>query len=45
MVACRKPKTREAAEGSSPSESRREHHGDLVRGRFQSIQGRIATGA
>jgi hypothetical protein len=43
LVACRKPKTREAAEGSSPSESRREHHGDLGGRRFQSVQGRVTS--
>jgi hypothetical protein len=44
IVACRKPKTRSAAEASSPSESRREHHSDLVRGGFQAIQGGVASG-
>jgi hypothetical protein len=45
MVACRKPKTRSAAEGSSPSASRDEHHGDLLRGSFQTVQGSGAPGS
>ena len=40
-----KPKTRSAAEGSSPSESRSEHHGDLLRGGLQAIQGRVPPGS
>jgi hypothetical protein len=44
MVACRKPKTREAAEGSTPSESRRQHDSDLVRGGFQAVEGGSAPG-
>src|SRR5215469_13439739 len=48
MVACRKPKTRSAAEASSPSasaQSTREHHGNLLGGSFQMVQRRIASSA
>src|SRR5215469_4373460 len=46
MVACRKPKTRSAAEWSSPSasaQSTREHHGDLMRRGYQAIQRGVAS--
>src|SRR5215470_12576342 len=43
MVACRKPKTRSAAEGSSPSASRDEHHGDMMRRGLQTVQGSVAS--
>jgi hypothetical protein len=42
MVACRKPNTRSAAEGSSPSGSRRQHGGDLLGRGFQAVQGSVA---
>ena len=41
MVACRKPKTRSAAEASSPRAESREHHGDLVRRGFQPVEGGV----
>jgi hypothetical protein len=42
MVACRKPKTRSSAEGSSPLESRRQHDCDLLRRSFQPVQRGVA---
>ena len=45
IVACRKPKTRRASDESSPSASRDEHHGDLVRWGFQTVQGSVAPGS
>jgi hypothetical protein len=41
MVACREPKTRSAAEGSSPRAERCQHHCYLMRGGFQTIQGGV----
>jgi hypothetical protein len=44
IVACRKPKTRSAAEASNPSGSRREHHSNLLGRGFQPVQGGVASG-
>jgi hypothetical protein len=44
IVACRKPKTRSAADESSPRAEGRQHHGDLLRRGFQTIQRRVAPG-
>ena len=45
IVACRKPKTRRASDESSPSASRDEHQGDLVRWGFQTVSGSVAPGS
>jgi hypothetical protein len=45
MVACRKPKTRSAAEASSPQAECRQHHGDLLGRGFQAVQGSVASGS